>query len=84
MPSPEPCLCCGEVECHCTEIEFEACIKRQTEWITYLERALKEISKGEGTYSRDRLQHATNTIMEMKEIASGALGGKWEVPDESD
>jgi NADH:ubiquinone oxidoreductase subunit E len=35
--------------------------------------ALKEIQEGRGPFSRDHLQHATNTIESMKEIAATAL-----------
>ena len=35
--------------------------------------ALKEISKGEGKYNRDHLQHAENTIESMKAIANKAI-----------
>lgn len=35
--------------------------------------ALKEIAKGEGTYSRDQLEHCTNTVESMKEIAQQAI-----------
>lgn len=35
--------------------------------------ALKEIGLGNGTYSRDPLQHASNTIEAMKEIARAAI-----------
>lgn len=41
--------------------------------VEQLEKALREIAKGEGEFSRDPLQHATNTIDSMKEIASTAL-----------
>lgn len=35
--------------------------------------ALKEISKGEGLYSTDKLKHAENTIEDMKKIAIDAI-----------
>lgn len=35
--------------------------------------ALKEISKGEGKYNREPLQHAENTIENMKAIADKAI-----------
>ena len=35
--------------------------------------ALKEIAKGEGKYNRDPLQHAENTIENMKTIANKAI-----------
>lgn len=35
--------------------------------------ALKEISKAKGTYSLDRLIHASNTIRDMVEIANNAI-----------
>ena len=36
-------------------------------------KALKQIAKGEGRFSRDPLKHAENTIDDMKELADGAL-----------
>ncbi len=41
--------------------------------------ALKEISKGAGAFSRDPLEHATNTIEEMKEMAKEAIAKAQEV-----
>ena len=38
-----------------------------------LMEALKEISKGEGAYNEDKLEHANNTIENMKSIATEAL-----------
>jgi len=35
--------------------------------------ALKEIAKGEGRFSMDPLEHATNTIEDMVEIARAAI-----------
>ena len=35
--------------------------------------ALHEISKGEGAYNEDRLEHANNTIENMKSIANETL-----------
>lgn len=35
--------------------------------------ALREIAKGQGAYSRDRLEHATNCIEEMKALAHTAI-----------
>ena len=40
-------------------------------------KALEEIVKGEGPFSRDQITHASNTIEAMKAIARKALeGGK--------
>ena len=36
-------------------------------------KALKEISEGKGAYSFDPLEHASNTINNMKELAEQAL-----------
>lgn len=36
-------------------------------------RLLKEIMKGEGAYSRDRLTHAGNCVENMKGLAKQAL-----------
>ena len=38
-----------------------------------LKAALTEISQGKGRYSLDQLEHASNTIEDMKEIADKAL-----------
>ena len=38
-----------------------------------LKETLEEISKGEGVYSLDQLQHARNTIEAMKRLADEAL-----------
>ena len=35
--------------------------------------ALREIRKGQGRYSQDQLEHASNTIEDMKEIADKAI-----------
>lgn len=35
--------------------------------------ALQEIAKGQGAFSRDPLEHASNTIDNMKEIANEAI-----------
>ena len=35
--------------------------------------ALKEIAKGEGRYSMDPLEHAGNTVEDMKELANAAI-----------
>jgi hypothetical protein len=42
-------------------------------YIDRLRATLTEISKGEGTFSRDHLTHATNCIASMKQIALDAL-----------
>jgi hypothetical protein len=41
--------------------------------IDIMKLALKQIEKGEGRFDHDHLQHAINTIENMKEIATGAL-----------
>lgn len=41
--------------------------------IKALEKALREISKGEGRFSRDPLEHASNTIEDMKALAIEAI-----------
>jgi hypothetical protein len=35
--------------------------------------ALREIAKGEGRFSRDPLEHAANTIEDMKALAEAAI-----------
>jgi len=41
--------------------------------VKQMEEALTEISKGDGTFNRDRLIHADNCIENMKSIALTAL-----------
>ncbi len=41
--------------------------------IKELSEALKEISECKGTYNRDRLEHATNCIKNMSDIAFKAI-----------
>ena len=41
--------------------------------VRVLEEALREISKGEGPFSKDHLKHAANCIENMKNIAITAL-----------
>jgi hypothetical protein len=41
-----------------------------------LREALKQISRGEGRFSRDQLEHASNTIGDMKELARIALAAE--------
>ena len=43
--------------------------KQNTEML----HALKEIVKGEGRYSMDALEHASNTVVDMKAIAEKAI-----------
>lgn len=43
------------------------------ERVQKLETALREIQKGEGRFSTDPLEHASNTIDDMKAIATAAL-----------
>ena len=38
-----------------------------------LVEALREIAKGAGPYSQDQLEHATNTIQAMKDLANEAI-----------
>jgi hypothetical protein len=38
-----------------------------------LREALTEIAEGKGRYSTDRLEHANNTIEDMKKLAHAAL-----------
>jgi hypothetical protein len=52
---------------------YESLYENAKTRIEALEAALREIARGEGTYSLDRYQHACNTIEEMKSIARAAL-----------
>ena len=46
--------------------------------IATLEAALREILKCEGRFSRDPLEHASNTIYAMAYTAQNALDGTWQ------
>ena len=48
--------------------------------VQYLEAALRDISQGNGPFSRDPLEHAGNCIDNMATVASLALNGEWK-PD---
>lgn len=48
-------------------------VKRLWDESVKLWKALHEISKGEGPFSRDPLTHASNTIESMKQIAKDAI-----------
>jgi hypothetical protein len=52
----------------------KACLDGANE-LGKLRRALAEISKGEGAFSRDQLTFATNCIESMKQTALDALKG---------
>jgi hypothetical protein len=45
----------------------------QAKELAKLREALREISMGKGAYSDDRLEHAANTIDDMKRLALQAL-----------
>lgn len=47
----------------------------------YFARALQEIEKGMGRFSRDPLTHAENTIEDMQKIAHAALDLEWDPPE---
>ena len=49
--------------------------------VEYLKAALASIEEGRGRFSRDRLEHCTNTVEDLRKIAHDALNGEWE-PDE--
>ncbi len=51
-------------------------VQRQGAEIKRLRTALEEIRKGEGAYSRDKLDHAHNCIISMQDIATTALAAK--------
>jgi len=50
-----------------------AVVEEKEAEIKQLREVLEEISKGEGRYSMDKLEHASNTIEDMKELAINAL-----------
>lgn len=49
---------------------------KEVGWLRTLKPALEQICKGEGEFSRDPLEHATNTIENMKAIAAATLAGE--------
>ena len=55
------------------EEQQRAEIARLQAQVATAKKALEEISKGEGAFSRDPLTHASNTIESMKRIAQEAL-----------
>lgn len=48
-------------------------MKNPTESNTIMLTALKEIAEAKGRYNEDRLEHASNTIQDMVEIAKNAI-----------
>ena len=54
------------------DMVYELCVAYDSK-ISYLADALEEIAKGEGAFSRDRLEHATNVIENAIDIAIEAL-----------
>ena len=58
-----------------TELERslkEKCMRYETR-ISELEGVLNEIAEGKGRYSMEPLEHASNTIEDMKELANDAI-----------
>ena len=51
-------------------------VKALLDRVAALEAALRAIAPGAGTFSRDPLEHATNCVLEMREIARAALGDR--------
>lgn len=56
-----------------TPFEAASTIRSLEARVAELEMALREIEKGAGPFSQDRLTHAINTIEAMKELAQAAL-----------
>jgi hypothetical protein len=50
-------------------------------YVATLQEALSEIEKGEGRYSRDPLTHASNTIEDIRALATAALASSVETGD---
>ena len=48
-------------------------VGKQKARVAELGKILHEITKGKGRYSQDRLEHASNTIEDMKELARRGL-----------
>ena len=51
------------------------------ERVRVLEEALRGVAEGKGRFSMDHLEHAQNTIEDMKAIAIDALAASQEVDD---
>lgn len=60
-------------EIHSGNIDFAYIPLKQALAAPEMLEALKEIAKGRGAFDRDPLQHASNTIDNMKEIANEAI-----------
>ena len=54
---------------HCFDYICTDCQEKLNELV----EALEEIKKGEGRFSIDRLEHATNAVKDMQAIAHRAL-----------
>ena len=52
---------------------YEAELTTLKELLQRVVDSFKEISDGKGPYSRDRLEHASNTIEAMKDVANAFL-----------
>ena len=65
------CVYIGGLEAYLRQKEAE--IARLRAQLATAKKALEEISKGEGAFSRDPLTHASNTIENNKRIAQEAL-----------
>ena len=73
----ETCEHCGSGVTPSEAVEgLEAANLRLTAQVEKYQTALREIEKGEGAFSRDPLEHAENTIDNMKDIAHRAREGK--------
>lgn len=81
MPSKEntvdllrDCSRCSEtILCEYTAAVCVPCYNSVTCRHEVLLKALEKIAKAEGPFSRDPLQHATNTIQDMVAIAEAAI-----------
>jgi len=61
---------------HRSPDEVEPDLWKAADEIDRLRAALEEIVEGKGRYSMDKLEHASNTIEDMKEIATNVLHKK--------
>ena len=80
-PHPHYGPCDGFDDGQCSECAriiaaLRAALAAERERAEKYRKALEEIAEGRGTYSRDPLTHASNTIDEMKETARAALRGE--------
>lgn len=64
------CLCYAKANAH----HIVKCVNTHAQLL----KALKEITEAKGAYSQDRLEHCSNTVRDMVELANIALAAATE------